>query len=129
MPAASLIFVSSAHDNPVCGRHEPLAPVGGGPAAHADRQRLVHELGDGEELGHRLEGSAHVVLVKPGHDHADPSARQGLDDLHQRRVEELPLVDRDDLGSLRDAIQDLASGAPTSRGIFISEWLTMWSAS
>ena len=50
--------------------HEPLRVVGRVAAHHADRQRLGDVLGDRQQLRHRLERLAEVVLVEAGDDDA-----------------------------------------------------------
>ena len=106
--------------------HQPLRAVRGRAAAHADRERLVDVLGDRHQLRHRLEGPAAVVLVEPGHDHAQPAVGERVRHLDQARVEELALVDPDHLGvAAPRAAGSRAAFSTTCDGSFISEWLTI----
>ena len=70
--AARLVGPLGAKEHAILAGHEPLGVIGRIAAHHADRQRLGDVFGDREELWHRLERLAQVVLIEPGHD--DPLA-------------------------------------------------------
>ena len=95
--APRLVGALRANQDALAARDQPLCVIGGGAAHHADRQRLGDVLGDRQELRHRLERLAEIVLIEPGHDHALALIREGAADRRQLRVEELPLVDADHL--------------------------------
>ena len=68
-----------------------------------------------QELGHGLEGPAHVVLIQAGHDDAHAAVREAVHDPDQSGVEELPFVDADDLRVRLDEIQQRAGAADRAR--------------
>ena len=66
-------------------------------------------LGDGHQLGDRLEGATEVVLVQAGHDHAAAGAGHPLGHGDDFRPEELDLVDAHHVG-VADEQQHLVGG-------------------
>jgi hypothetical protein len=74
-------------------------------AHHADGVGLGDVFRNRQQLRHRLEGLAQVVLVQPGHDHADAAVRQGVAHHRQLEVEELSFVDADHFGVLAHALE------------------------
>src|SRR5687767_693121 len=95
--AAGLVGVGGADDDAALDLGDALRVVGGLAAADADGVRLGDVLGDGEELRHRLEGAARVVLIEPGDDDAHSARGERVGDAHEFEVEELPLVNADDV--------------------------------
>ena len=92
-------------------------------------QRLGDVFGDRQQLRHRLERPAEIVLIQPGDDDALAAVRQRVAGRRQVRVEELPLVDPDDFG----VVVDLRHAARRSSrtfcdGIRMSLCETMWSS-
>ena len=70
MPAARLVGALGAEQHALAAGDEPLRVVGGIAADHADGERLGDVFGDRQQLRHRLERLAEVVLVEPGDDDA-----------------------------------------------------------
>src|SRR6188472_2240768 len=64
--AARLVETGRPYQHPVAAGDEPLRMVRGIAAHHADRQGLGDVLGDREQLRHRLEGTAQVILIETG---------------------------------------------------------------
>ena len=71
-------------------------------------QCLCDVLRDRQELGHRLEGLAEIVLIESGNDHTFPAVRQLVDDSGEVLIEELSLVYTDDLGIVLDELEERA---------------------
>ena len=81
-------------------------------AHHAHRQLLGNILGDGQQLWHRFEGHAAVVLVEPSHDDSKAAVGEPLAHRHGARAKELDLVDahhlrvgQDQPGQLLDVVE------------------------
>jgi hypothetical protein len=72
--------------------------VGRVAADDADREGLRDVFGNGQQLRHRLERAAQIILIQTGHDDALAVVRQGIAGGRQVLVEELPFVDPDDFG-------------------------------
>jgi hypothetical protein len=68
-------------------------------ADDADREGLRDVFGDRQQLRHRLERPAEVVLIQPGHNDALATIRQGVARGREVLIEKLTLVDPDDLVS------------------------------
>src|SRR5215831_14389761 len=113
-PAARLVDVGAADHHASRAADLAVGAIGRLATNDTDRQRLGDVLGDREQIGHRLEGLALVVLVEPGHDHALAPARELVDHRQQVAAEELALVDPDHL-RLVGVTQDLARGAHRPR--------------
>src|SRR5438270_8089436 len=113
--AARLVAVRSADDDLALDLHDALRVVGGLAAADADGVRLGDVLGDGEELRHRLEGLARVVLVESGDDDTKATLRERVGDRDEFVVEELPLVNADDLRVRLDLREYLSRRARDAR--------------
>ena len=96
-----------AEQHAVLAGDEPLRVVGRVPADHADGVGLGDVLGDRQQLRHRLERLAQVILVEPGDDHAHAAIGQRAAHRGQILVEELPFVDADDFGLRLDRVQQL----------------------
>ena len=97
-PAARLVEARGADQHAVAAGDQPLRVVGRVAADHADGVGLGDVLGDRQQLRHRLERLAQVVLVEAGDDHPLAAVGQRVADRRQVLVEELPFVDADDLG-------------------------------
>ena len=76
VPAARLVGALRAEQHPVSACDQPLGVVGRVAAHHADGPRLGDVLGDGQQLRHRLERLAQIVLVEPRDDHPHAAAGQ-----------------------------------------------------
>ena len=77
-------------------------------AAHrADRGQLVDLFGERHQRRKRLEWPAVERHVEPGDDDDQPAIREAADDRHEPGPEELRLVDRDDVGAVRDGPFDV----------------------
>src|SRR5438105_5079087 len=107
MPAARFVDAAGADEHAVGAGDEPLRVVRGVAADDADRERLGDVFRDGQELRHRLERPAQIVLIEAGHDHALPAIRERVARRRQMQIEELPLVDADNLGVFRHLLHDL----------------------
>jgi hypothetical protein len=101
---------------------EALRVVGRVAAHHTDGARLGDVLGDGQQLRHRVEGLAQVILVQPGHDHAH-AARGQPGHRRQLGVEAAPATPRP---RYRPHRQKVRGGASTGGSRLAVE--TMWSA-
>ena len=116
-----------AHEDAFLTLHEALGVVGGLAADDADGERLGDVLGDGEQLGHRLERLAEIVLIEPRDDDAPALIRERVADRRQLDVEELTFVDADDLRvGQRRARAGRASSATVSDAIRISLCDVTW---
>ena len=93
VPAARLVGALRAQQHAVGAVHQPLRVIGGIAAHHADRARLGDVLGDRQQLRHRLERLAEIILVEAGDDHAHAARGQLGGDVRQLRIEELAFVD------------------------------------
>ena len=112
---ARLVRALRAEQHAIAARHETLRVVGRIAAHHADRQRLGDVLRDREQLRHRLERLAEIVLVESGHDDAFAAVRQLVDDGRQVLIEELSFVDADDLGVVLDELEQRARARDRAR--------------
>ena len=129
MPAARLVRPLRADEHALAARDEPLRVVGGGAADHADGQRLGDVFGDREQLRHRLERLAEIILVEAGDDDALALVGERVADGRQLRVEELPFVDADDFGvRLAPASSSSREDDRFSDGMRISLCEMMWSS-
>src|SRR5690348_13777343 len=97
MTASGFIRALRSHQDPLTARDEPLGVIGRRAAHHADRQGLGDVLRNREQLRHRLERLAEVILVQAGDDDALALIGERRADGWQLDIEELPLVDSDDL--------------------------------
>src|SRR5512147_944686 len=77
--AARLVEVRASHHHPAAFGDLAIGAVGRLAAHDTDGERLGDELRDREQLRHRLERLALVVLVEPRDDHPLAAARQLLD--------------------------------------------------
>ena len=96
--AAGFVSVGRADDDARVLLDDALRVVGGLAAANADGVRLGDVLGDGEQLRHRLEGLAGVVLIEAGDDDARAASGEFVGDLDEPLIEELSLVNADNFG-------------------------------
>src|SRR6478672_6651303 len=62
VPAARFVHAARAHEDAVAARDQALRVIGGIAADDADGQRLGDVLSDGEQLRHRLERPAEIIL-------------------------------------------------------------------
>ncbi len=103
--------------------------VGRGAADHADGERLGDVLGDRQQLRHRLERLAEIVLVEAGDDDALALIGERVADRRQLGIEELAFVDADDLGVGLDVGQQFARRrALFAEAMRISLCEVMWSS-
>src|SRR5439155_14661973 len=107
VPAARFVHAARAEQDAVAARHEPLGVIRGVAAHDADRQRFRDVFRDCEELRHRLERTAEVILVEPGHDDPLTAVRQCVAHRRQVQIEELPFVDPHHFGVIVDELQQL----------------------
>ena len=80
-PAARLVHPVRAEQHAVAAGDEPLRVIGRVAAHHADGVGLGDVLGDRQQLRHRLERLAQIVLVEPGDDHAHALIGQRVADI------------------------------------------------
>jgi len=113
--AARLVRALRAEQHAVTTRDQALRVVGGIAAHHADRERLGDVLGNRQQLRHRFERLAEIILVEAGDDDALTLIRKLVTDRGQILVEELPFVDADDLRVRLDEIQQRAGAADRAR--------------
>jgi hypothetical protein len=78
--------------------------------------RLGDVLRDRQQLRHRLEWLAEIILIEAGDDHALALIGQRVADHRQLQVEELPFVDADDLGIGVDTLEQLTRAPYRARG-------------
>ena len=116
VPAARLVEAGRADQHAIAAEHEALRVVRRIAADDADGQRLGDVFGDRQQLRHRLERTAQVVLIEPGDDDALAAVRQRVARRRQVRVEELPFVDADDFGVLGHLLHQLVRVAHVLRG-------------
>src|SRR5438128_8961643 len=101
MPAACLVAVGATdHDRwRIITRwfaaDESLITAGRIATTDADRVQLVHDLGYRKQLRHRAKWLAAEIGVGAGEDHPFSARGERRHELHDRRVEELRLVDCD----------------------------------
>ena len=97
--------------------HEPLRGRRRTAAAVTDGLQLVDELRVGEQQRHRAERLPPEVLVEAGGDDSRSALGERERGLHDRRLEELHLVDADDVVALRAAVElrHRADGTPRMR--------------
>src|SRR4029453_5667235 len=107
VPAARFVGAGRADEDALLRGDEPLGMVGRTAADHADRQRLRDVLGRRQQLRHRLERLAEVILIESGHDDALPLSRQLGAHGWQLGIEELPFVDPDHFGIRAYALRKL----------------------
>jgi len=105
--AARFVHPGGADQHAVAAGDQPLRVVRRIAADDADGQRLGDVFGNREELRHRLERTAQVVLIQTRDDHTFPAVRERVARGRQVRVEELPFVNPDDLGVVVDALHEL----------------------
>jgi hypothetical protein len=91
-----LVRALRADEHALTARDEPLRVIGGRAADNADGEGLRDVLRDRQELRHRLERLAEIVLVEAGDDHALALIGERRAHRGQLLIEELPLVDPDD---------------------------------
>jgi hypothetical protein len=84
-------------------------------ADHADGERLGDVLGNRQQLRHRLERTAEVVLIEAGDDDALAAVGQRRARRRQVGVEELPFVDAHDFRVLVHMLQQLVRMANVLR--------------
>ena len=106
MAAARFVQPRCADEHAIRARNQALGVVRRIAADDADREGLGDVLGDREQLRHRLERTAQVVLIQSGHDHALAAIRERVARGRQIGVEELTLVDADDFGVAVHARQE-----------------------
>ena len=129
MAAARLVQAGRADQHAVAAGDEPLRVVGRVAADDADGERLGDVLGDRQQLRHRLERPAEVILIEPGDDHALAAIGERVARGRQVRVEELPFVDADDLGVVVAPARRSSSELRTfCDAIRMSLCDTMWSS-
>jgi hypothetical protein len=85
-------------------------------ADDADGESLGDVLGDGQQLRHRLERPAEVILIETGDDHAFAPVSQRVAGGGQVGVEKLPFVDPHDFGVLTDEADDCIRALHGLRG-------------
>src|SRR4029453_12495129 len=100
--ATSFVGALRPQEDPVAARNEALRVVRWIAAHHTNRQRLGDVFRDGEQLRHRLERFAEVILVESGNNHALSAIGQFVDDGWQLLIEELSLLDADDFRVVLD---------------------------
>ena len=97
LSAARLVLVARTDLDALFGFDSALRVVRRATALDADGVRLRNEFRDRQQLRHRFERPARVVLIKPGNDNAFPVRRKLVHCVDQTHIEELALVDTDDL--------------------------------
>src|SRR5581483_10546614 len=113
--APRFVETASADQHAVAARDEPLRVIRGIAADDANRQRLRDVFRDREELRHRLERPAQIILIEPRDDDPFAAIRQRVADRRQSHVEELAFVDADDFGVVVHQAQQLVGAAHRSR--------------
>ena len=96
--AAGLVGALRPQQHPFGAGDEPLGAARWVSADHANGVRFRDVLGDGEELGHRFERLAEIVLIQSRHDHTLSLIGERIAGRWKSRVEELPFIDADHLG-------------------------------
>src|SRR5262245_43739103 len=102
MTAARLVSTLCPDEDAGVAGHEPLRMVCRRAADHADRESSGAVFGNGQQLRHRLEWLAEIVLIEAGDNYPLPAIGERAAHRRQLGVEELPLVDSDDLGIGQD---------------------------
>src|ERR1051326_2162290 len=115
MPAGGFVGARGTDEDAFAAGDEALRVVGGSAADHADRERLGDVLGDREQLRHRLERLAEIILVQTGDDDALALIREHRGDGGQLGIEELPFVDADDFGIRLHFLEQLARAGDVFR--------------
>src|SRR5262245_55831481 len=103
--ATSFVGALRSEQDAVTAWDEALRVIGWIAAHHTDRQCLGDVFRDGEELGHRFERLAEVILIESRHDDALPAIGQFVDHGWQLLIEELSFVDADDLSIVLDQFE------------------------
>src|SRR4030095_281579 len=106
--ATSFVGALRPQEDAVAARHEALSVVRWIAAHHANRQRLGDVFRNGEQLRHRLEWLAEVILVESGNNHALSAIGQFVDDGWQLLIEELSFVDADHFRVVLDEVEQRA---------------------
>src|SRR5437763_15211899 len=91
--ASRLVFVTCTNLDACLGLDRPLRVIRSAAAFDTDRVRFRNEFSNRQQLRHRLERLAGIVLIQPCYDNATAFTSKciyGVDDLH---IKELPLVD------------------------------------
>jgi hypothetical protein len=106
--ASRFIRPASADKEPVAVFDQSLRPIRGRPAANADCESFRDVFGHRQQLRHRIEWPAPVILVQPGNNDAFAGIRKSVAHRDEIHIEELAFIYSNDL---RPAIQQLKNVA------------------
>src|ERR1035437_3581396 len=106
--ATCLVHSGGAYDDQFAACAKALGVDGRGSADDAYGGELGHLVGDGHERGNRAEGVTGKGGVEAGQQDALSQVDEFADQLHNRLVEELRLVDADDFHVGKLLVQSLA---------------------
>ncbi len=112
---AGFVRFACSQQDAIGRMHNPLRMVGGCAAHDANRVEFGHVLGDGHQLGDRLERRAAEILIEAGHDHPMSCFGQCIADSYEFEAEKLCLVDAHDVG-LAGEEENLLGGMNDGRG-------------
>src|SRR5437667_2124988 len=101
--APRLVQTARANQHPVAAVDQTLRMVRRLATHDTDRQRLGDVLGNRQQLRHRVERAAEIILIQTRHDQAPPPVRQRVAHHRQAGIEELSLVDANDVRIVVDA--------------------------
>jgi hypothetical protein len=114
-PAAGFIRIGRTDKNALGIVYGSLGPVRRSAASYTDSERFRDVLGDREQLGNGIKGTATVILIQAGHDDALSHIREPIADNNQLEIEKLGLVNADDLRAAINQLRNLASSADKLR--------------
>ncbi len=109
-PAAGLVYVTGSYHHALFALDQALRAVCRIATTHTDGQCFCDVFSDGQQLGHRIERAAKIILIQPCNDHTLSHVSQAIAYRDNLLVEELSLIDSDDLSPHIEIVHDFVRG-------------------